>query len=371
LLLSINETARLYAFVLHPIPENLMGKRQATVVGRSKSKVPSQIVAGVLLIEFAAISLLSGAQTPQPAVFSCASRSSSSQPSSSKQAASQEPSQTVRTQKPAAADDNGPSLPRGKKLMLKDGSFHLVREYQIQGDRVRYYSTERSQWEEIPAALVDWEATRNVESEQSKRDAAMVAKLAAQEEARRIEPLDIDASLEAAPGVFIPPGEGLFAFDGKAVVRLSQALTESKLDKKRLLEQVLVPIKVVPSRHTISVEPAHAKFRVSTGQPEFYMRTADAREPNMDLIRTKVHGATRTIENLDEIFKQQTEVRDSLPLQRWEVARGVYRYTLGKPLDPGEYAFIEIVQGEGMSLYVWDFGVDADGSEKPRAQKQQ
>jgi hypothetical protein len=41
------------------------------------------------------------------------------------------------------------------KLFLKDGDFHLVREYQVQGDRVRYYSTERGDWEEIPLSLVD------------------------------------------------------------------------------------------------------------------------------------------------------------------------------------------------------------------------
>ena len=39
---------------------------------------------------------------------------------------------------------------QSERLYLKDGEYQLVREYQIQKDRVRYYSTERSQWEEIP-----------------------------------------------------------------------------------------------------------------------------------------------------------------------------------------------------------------------------
>jgi hypothetical protein len=307
-----------------------------------------------ILIAFAAVSLVPAVPAQQPAA--------PSQPT---------PPQTEASQhKQIESSDAGPALPRGQKLMLKDGSFHLVREYQIEGERVRYYSTDRSQWEEIPAALVDWDATKNVDAEQSKRDAAVVAKLAAREEARRIEPLDTDASLEAAPGVFIPPGEGLFAFDGKSIKRLSQAETQSKLDKRRLIAQVLIPIKVVPSRHTISVERAHAEFRVLTGQPEFYMRTADAREPDIELIRTKIHSSSRTIENVDQLFKQVAEVRETLLLQRWEVAKGVYRFTLGQTLDPGEYAFVEIVQSEGMSLYVWDFGVDAGASPKPAAQKE-
>src|ERR1700678_2148414 len=45
------------------------------------------------------------------------------------------------------------------KLYLKDGGYHLVREYQVQSDRVRDYTVERSQWEEIPLDLVDLKRT--------------------------------------------------------------------------------------------------------------------------------------------------------------------------------------------------------------------
>jgi len=42
------------------------------------------------------------------------------------------------------------------RLFLKDGTWHNVREYQKLSDRVRYYSTERGEWEEIPLELVSW-----------------------------------------------------------------------------------------------------------------------------------------------------------------------------------------------------------------------
>src|ERR1700758_1073364 len=57
-----------------------------------------------------------------------------------------------------------PTLPHGKKLVLKDGNFQLVREYQRNGDRVRYFSEERHTWEEIPAAMVDWDATAKAQA---------------------------------------------------------------------------------------------------------------------------------------------------------------------------------------------------------------
>jgi len=48
---------------------------------------------------------------------------------------------------------------------LKDGNFQLVREYQRNGERVRYFSVERGAWEEIPSAMVDWDATAKAEKQ--------------------------------------------------------------------------------------------------------------------------------------------------------------------------------------------------------------
>lgn len=267
--------------------------------------------------------------------------------------------------KPSAAQNatGGAVLPRGKKLMLKDGSFQLVREYKIEGDRVRYYSVDRSQWEEIPAALVDWDKTKGVEAGEAKSDAALVSKVHTQEEARIVQPLDVDASLEAAPGVFLPPGEGIFAFDGKAILPVLPAEPSFKTSKKREIEKVLSPIPIVPSRHAVLIQGAHSKVRVATGQPEFYMRTQQEGEPNMQLVPAKVLSDRRQIANIDELFRMQDAAIKPLLMQRWDVAKGVYRFTLGQTLTPGEYALIEVIPGktelEQLNVYVWDFAVDA------------
>ena len=259
----------------------------------------------------------------------------------------------------ASPQPSPPALPRGKKLMLKDGTFQLVREYHVEGDRVRYYSIDQMGWEEIPESLIDWDATRKVEIGEGKRNLDLIAEARKTEAARNAEPLDVDASIEIAPKVFLPGGAGLFEFDGKAIFPLAPAEPDIKFSTSQRVKQVLVPIPIVPTRHTVSLDGEHAKFRAHGSSLEFYMRTADGHEPNLELIRAKVHGGKRSLENLDQLFGQkQASGRIVLPLLRWEIARGVYRYTIYASLEPGEYAVAETIESGGTNVYLWDFGVD-------------
>jgi hypothetical protein len=280
---------------------------------------------------------------------------------------------SAQTSHPSASSSGAaPSkaaLPRGKKLMLKDGSFQLVREYQVDGDRVRYYSLDTSSWEEMPADLIDWDRTKKVADEEAKTDAAEVTVERSREKARAAEPLDIDASYEVAPRVFLPPGEGLFAFDGKTILKLAQAPIVSKLDKKKVVAQVLVPVPIIPTEHNITIHRPHAEYRVDTGQPEFYMRSTGQQEPELELIKATTRGDSREVEKLDSLVGQQKLTKATIAMQRWQVAIGLYRFTLSESLPPGEYVLAEVIQDNGMNLYVWDFGVDSPTAAEKSKQK--
>lgn len=277
---------------------------------------------------------------------------------------------------PPPKSASGPQgLPRGKRLVLKDGTYQLVRSYEKHGERVRYFSAERGDWEEIPDALIDWDATAKAEAGEKQQDAALVEKVHIQEEAAKAEaPLDIDASLLVAPGVFLPPGEGMFAVEGKSVTPLGQVGSQVKTDKKTFLKQVFSPIPVVPSKRNIEIPGARASTRITTAVPEFYLREAPPdldrttpiqkssrpgeSGPEVQLVRAKVKGNKRLLESIRSMFGEQlSEDRDVVSMQRWDVATTVFRFTLSEPLPPGEYALAEILP-DGMNLYVWDFGVD-------------
>jgi len=267
-------------------------------------------------------------------------------------------------------------LLKGKKLVLKDGTYQIVREYQKNGDRVRYFSTERGAWEEIPAAMVDWDATKKAEKTEEQVNDALMKQVHIQELAAHAEtPVDVDASLTVAPGVFLPDGEGMFALEGKTIKHLEQVGTQVKTDKKTVIKQVLTPIPIIPSKKNVEIPGTRAKVRLTTDHPEFYLREPapdpDRRSsiersgrvgdiaPEVILVRATVKGNKRLLESIRSYFGQPyDEQRKEIVFQRWDVAPDIYRFTLGESLPPGEYAFAELLP-DGLNLFVWDFAVDA------------
>ena len=263
-------------------------------------------------------------------------------------------------------------LPRGKKLILTDGSFHVVREYRREGERARYYSVERSAWEEIPASMVDWAATEKAEAETAALQYGAVERLRAAAADDIAASIDSGSSLQTSSGVILPDPPGFYVLDGQAVLSLEQVLASSRLDKGRAILKAISGIPLISTKHIIEIPGKRAKIRVQSAEPEFYFRTADGRSPQLTLVRADIDGDKRQVTTAVTDMAGMTKYEHrELPLMTSEAARGVQRLTMGQRLEPGEYALVETTT-EGISSYVWDFGVDppprGNNSRKPSEQ---
>src|ERR1700719_2125460 len=99
-----------------------------------------------------------------------------------------------------------------RRLILKDVSYQLVTKYEIKGDRVRYMSAERDDWEELPSSLIDWPATEKYERD---RAAGAAVPEAAQLDKEIEQERDRAEALlpEVAPGLRLPDDSGVFLLD--------------------------------------------------------------------------------------------------------------------------------------------------------------
>src|SRR4051812_13274050 len=151
------------------------------------------------------------------------------------------------------------------KLFLKDGDFHMVREYQMQGDRVRYFSTERGDWEEIPKDLVDLEKT---EAQRKQKQDASTKEARAQDEeeqAERAQRREIES---------IPIDSGAYIKENGQIKALKSADYQILTDKKRQALQLISPIPLFPAKPTAVIKGEPSAFGLKKTRPEFFLRLA-------------------------------------------------------------------------------------------------
>ena len=275
---------------------------------------------------------------------------------------------TQQTDQRDASSEIAVPLPKGKKLILADGTFQVVREYHREGDRVRYYSLERSAWEEMPATLVDWMATEKAAVEQNAQQEKLAKQIAESEKAARFADLNVDTSFEVRPGIFLPDAAGFYAIDGNKVASMQQEKAEVHTEKGRAVAKIVTGMPLISGKQDMEIPGKQAKLRIHTGDAEFYFRTADQREPHLTLLHATVKGEKRALEVITTNIAGQQKVKGrEVSLLQWDAARGLYRFTVDQALDSGEYAIIETTPSEGQSMYVWTFGVDVTGNPKAPA----
>lgn len=233
------------------------------------------------------------------------------------------------------------------KLYLKDGGYQLVTEYKVEGDRVKYYSVERSDWEEIPAALVDLKRT-NAETTARKEVLDEHAQALADEDAARRE--------QHHQIMQIPRDPGVYQLDDHDKLRIFP-IAESTLhnSKGRSVLKVFVPM--VNGKQTVELNGEHSQNIVADASPEFYLQLSEM-EP-FGIIKLTPSKGVRIVEEISVIpvAKESEETRTDVPTFTKQLTdNGLYKIWPQDPLPQGEYAVVEFTDGK-VNIQVWDFRI--------------
>ena len=292
-----------------------------------------------------------------------------------------------------------PATGHRTRLILKDGGYQVVMSYQVKGKIVRYVSAERDATEEIPADLIDWDATHKWERQhpaEKESDAGHGQDVA--------PPPAIDPELlkeeadraawtpEIAPDLRLPEQDSVLALDYFHGAPELVPLVQSDGELNRTTGHNILKLAINPRSASHQIEQlkgVEAAVQLHVDTPAIYLRLGDdsgvARggtpltvdthgagsgaktdssggSPNSGyvLVRADVRTDARVLASfnigvLGGGMKQQEDVIETtsevLPGGHW------MKLTPKRPLDFGEYALMEVVSENAINLGVWDFGV--------------
>lgn len=237
------------------------------------------------------------------------------------------------------------------KLYLKDGGYHLVREYQVLQDRIRYYSTERGEWEEIPTDLVDLAKTEKERKAKDARIAESAREQDEEEKAEREQRREIES---------IPMETGAYYKQGDVFRALKLAEYQVITSKKRKTLQVLSPVPLVPGKASVVIKGEHSDFTFNEDRPDFFLRLE--KEERFGILALTSKKGVRVVEDISilPVVKESVEQPRQMDTFQQELASGLYRIWPQKTLTPGEYALVEFGDNEDpndIELQIWDFAV--------------
>lgn len=235
------------------------------------------------------------------------------------------------------------------KLYMKDGSYHIVREYQVLSDRVHFYSVERSDWEDVPLELVDVKRTQSEAAERQEKLDEDAKAVAAEEKAER----DLEKEKRR-----IPQDPGVYWLLGQEVQVMKPAESSLHTNKGRAVLKRLAPVPVVSGKATLEIQGAHSLNVFTDPEQEFYIQLSEPERFGIAKLTTK--GAVRIVENVttmpvvNEIVEEPTMV----DILKNELDSGLYKIWAKEKLEPGEYAVVEYTENK-MNIQVWDFAIKA------------
>jgi hypothetical protein len=283
------------------------------------------------------------------------------------------------------ADENAPHRIR---LILKDGSYQIVMSYKVVGDRVRYVSAERGGVEEeIPAALVDFEATQKWQRQHEQPEpgaAPVIDPELMKEEAERAA-----LTPEVAPDLRLPDLDNVLALDTyhgqPQLIPLPQ--TAGELNHNTAHNIVKAAVNPLSSSHQlVQLKGERSMVQLHVDSPILYIRLDEASPPTGSTPMTvDTHGASTAMKdqardaaasryvivhadvrtgsrivasfriNMLGTVRQDEDVVDTvkeiLPGGHW------MKLTPRQSLGFGEYALMEVLSDKEVNMGVWDFGV--------------
>jgi hypothetical protein len=303
----------------------------------------------------------------------------------------------AQTHQPIPLKPGVPGTGANHRLILKDGSYQVVRKYEIVGDRVRYISLERGgEWEELPESLVDWDATPKWERDHAEpvagdqspamEEAASIDKEEAAERAEQAARMP-----EVAKGLELPDQDSVFALDTFQGIPELVELPPNELGIDAKTHHGISTLNpLAGSRASIELPGAHAKVHLHVNDPAIYL-ALDARD---DAEKVISHALTVNTDGAKEVANRKhgahspqsgfaivrvderkavrvvgaihispggniTQSEDAIPVKA-EVLPGKHwlKLTPTAPLLIGEYALVEIISPSDISQVVWDFQVD-------------
>jgi len=283
-----------------------------------------------------------------------------------------------------------------KRLILKDGSYQLATKWEVKGDRLRYLSAERNEWEEVPNSLVDWTATEKYEKDRAagvpspeviELDKELAAERAAEE----------SRSPLVAPGLRLPQDGSRVLLDTYQsqleLVELQQNGGElNKNRKANVLHAAINPI--ASSKQTIELEGVHASVQSHTNLPSIYVNVEQGRDSGANtgfseqpqqpqqpqqaqqpwdrfhIVRAKAKNGKRIIGDVKiSMIGKVSQEQNLVPTTSQQLTGGWVKITPDAVLEPGEYAVVELLGKEGMNTFVWDFGVNSSAPANSAALK--
>jgi hypothetical protein len=266
-----------------------------------------------------------------------------------------------------------------KRLILKDGSYQPATRWEVKGDRVRYLSAERNEWEEVPNSMVDWAATEKYEKDRATGKSSPEA-VALDKELEAERQADEARSPHVAPGLRLPDEGGIVLLDTfqsqPQLVELQQSGGEVNKNRAgNILRATINPI--ASAKQTIELAGLHAKVQAHATVPAIYinvdqqdqldnaLQEAQKSKPEslpwdrFRIVRLQAKGDKRIVGDIKvAIYGKVSQEQKFVSTTAVQLTGGWVKVTPSADLAPGEYALVELLGKDGVNLYVWDFGVN-------------